>query len=373
MSPTQRPARVLAVDDDPGVLHAVKRILGTRHELATAATPGEALKLANDFRPDLALLDIRMPELNGFELMQKLRERHPDVDVIFVTGSITDPDAHLVRAIQQGAFYFIQKPFDRQVLQALIDRCLELRALRSLADQQLSLLQLTQTRLLPQRPPDHPEYRIAFRYRPFYFATGDYYDFFPQPDGTLTVFIGDSCGHGPSACMQMATMRAILHTHPEILGNPGETLARLTRVLNELMPSDLFMTAALLHLGFDGQVAWAMAGQHPPVLMTKSEAASASATAGGLPLGISPDASYQTSTGRLSPGDRLILFTDGIVEARNRAGKLFGVPGIKQTLGTLGGVDLEAMLDGLIAAVKEHLQAADLDDDFTVLGVERIK
>src|SRR5579871_6137161 len=199
------PARILTVDDDPGVLHAVKRILGGQYELAITSSPIEALTLAGGFHPDLALLDIRMPAMDGFELMQRLRAEQPDVDIIFVTGSMTDPDAHLIRAIEQGAFYFIQKPFDRRVLQTLIERCLELRRLRSQADRELHQLRVAQSRLLPQVPPTHAEYQIAFRYRAFYFATGDYHDFFPQPDGSMAVFVGDSCGHGPSACMLMAT------------------------------------------------------------------------------------------------------------------------------------------------------------------------
>jgi CheY-like chemotaxis protein len=88
------PARILAVDDDPGVLHAVKRILGGAYELASTSSPQEALLMAGGFRPDLALLDIRMPALDGFELMQRLRAQQPDVDIIFVTGSMTNPDAH---------------------------------------------------------------------------------------------------------------------------------------------------------------------------------------------------------------------------------------------------------------------------------------
>src|SRR6516165_3064870 len=108
MNPRSKPARILAVDDDPRVLHATKRILKGQYELATTSCPLEALTLAAGFCPDLALLDIRMPAMDGFELMQRLRAEQPDMDIIFVTGSMTDPDAHLIRAIQQGAFYFIQ-------------------------------------------------------------------------------------------------------------------------------------------------------------------------------------------------------------------------------------------------------------------------
>jgi sigma-B regulation protein RsbU (phosphoserine phosphatase) len=367
------PARILAVDDDPGVLHAVKRILGGQYELASTSSPIEALALAEGFRPDLALLDIRMPAMDGFELMQRLRAEQPDVDIIFVTGSMTDPDAHLIRAIQQGAFYFIQKPFDRQVLQTLIQRCLELRHLRSQANQELQRLRVAQSRLLPQVPPSHGEYQIAFRYRAFYFATGDYHDFFPQPDGSLAVFVGDSCGHGPSACMLMATMRTLLYTHPEIHGDPGHALFRLTGLFHALIPSDLFMTALLLRLGRGGRIDWAVAGQHPPLRITGEQVAPLNQVPAGLPLGIFPDERYETGSCELPPGERLIAFTDGIFEASNRQGKQFGTSGIKNSLAKLthSASTSEALLDALIDDVKAHMEGLDFEDDFTLIAIER--
>jgi sigma-B regulation protein RsbU (phosphoserine phosphatase) len=373
MNPRSAPARILAVDDDPGVLHAVKRVLGGQYELASASSPIEALALAEGFHPDLALLDIRMPAMDGFELMQRLRAEQPDVDIIFVTGSMTDPDAHLIRAIQQGAFYFIQKPFDRQVLQTLIERCLELRQLRSQTNQELHQLRVAQSRLLPQVPPTHAEYQIAFRYRPFFFATGDYHDFFPQPDGSLAVFVGDSCGHGPSACMLMATMRTLLYTHPEIHGDPGHALSRLTGMFHALIPFDLFMTALFLRLGSGGRIDWAAAGQHPPLRVAGERVAPLNQAAAGIPLGIFPDARYETGSCQILPGEKLIAFTDGLFEAANPQGKQFGTAGIKISLGKWAPTasTSEALLDALIEDVKRHMEGLDFEDDFTLLAIER--
>lgn len=373
MSLRAAPARILAVDDDPGVLHAIKRILEGQYELASTSSPIEALTLAEGFRPDLALLDIRMPAMDGFELMQRLRALQPDVDIIFVTGSMSDPDAHLIRAIGQGAFYFIQKPFDRQVLQTLIQRCLELRHLRSQANRELQQLRVAQSRLLPQVPPSHGEYQIAFRYRAFYFATGDYHDFFPQPDGSLSVFVGDSCGHGPSACMLMATMRTLLYTHPDIHGDPGQALSRLTGMFHALIPSDLFMTALLLRLGNGGRINWAAAGQYPPLHLAGEQVAPLNQIRAGPPLGIFPDQRYETGHCRISPGERLIAFTDGLLEASNRQGKQFGTAGIKSSLVKLArdASTSEALLDALIDDVQEHMDGLDFEDDFTLVAIER--
>jgi sigma-B regulation protein RsbU (phosphoserine phosphatase) len=369
------PARILVVDDDPGVLRAVTRVLGSRHQLATASSPAEALALAPIFRPDLAILDIRMPAMDGFELMQRLKAVLPDLDVIVMTGSITEPDALLIRAIQQGAFYFIQKPFDREVLQTLVARCLDLRQLRTLADQELENLRVAQTRMLPQAAPEIPGYRLAFCYRPFYFATGDYHDFFPLSGGRLAVFIGDSTGHGPSACMLVATMRTLLRTHPEVHGDPARALSQLNQLFHTLIPPDLFMTAVYLVLEPDGSVEWAAAGQHPPLGVTPDgKMFSGDVQVGGLPLGIDPRERYHSVACQLKPGDRLLVFTDGLFEAADRHGNILGVERLQSLLAELSAdsKSIDSLVQSLVDRVKDHMAGSDFGDDFTLLAVERL-
>ena len=94
------------------------------------------------------------------------------------------------------------------MLQTLVRRCFELRKFRSVANRELARLRIAQSRLLPQKPPTVPGYALSFRYEPFYYATGDYLGFYPRPDSSMGVFVGDGSGHGPSASMLMATVRA---------------------------------------------------------------------------------------------------------------------------------------------------------------------
>src|SRR5690606_10833063 len=88
--------RILVVDDEPGMLHAVRRILDRTYELLCCATAGEALAAAPEFGPELAILDVRLPASDGFELMRELERRVPGLDVILMTGSLTDIDAKLI-------------------------------------------------------------------------------------------------------------------------------------------------------------------------------------------------------------------------------------------------------------------------------------
>src|SRR3954453_7851656 len=199
-------ANILVVDDDPGILRAVARILGRRHRVTCVSSGAAALVEAARLRPDLAVVDIRLPEMTGFEVTQALKATLPDVDVILMTGDSEDPDETLIRAIDEGAFYFIQKPFDRRVLLTLVTRCLELRRLRGERERYLRRVEkeLEEARQfqLSLLPPPHlklPGLSIAARYLACNELAGDFYDYVAAGADAVALLIADVVGHGTSA------------------------------------------------------------------------------------------------------------------------------------------------------------------------------
>ena len=116
----RHPVRILIVDDEPSMLRTVERVLRGAFEIVASSSPTEALKIAADVNPYLAILDIRMQEMDGFELMSALKQLDPDIRVILMTGGVYDVDEQLIRAIKEEAFYYITKPFDRDVLLARV-------------------------------------------------------------------------------------------------------------------------------------------------------------------------------------------------------------------------------------------------------------
>lgn len=240
------------------------------------------------------------------------------------------------------------------------------------AHQELAKLGTAQRRLLPQAAPQVPGYHLCLNYRPVCFVTGDYHDFFPQAPEGPAVFVGDGSGHGPTACMLMATMRTLLHTHHGLHHNPGETLAIAGKLFYLLVPADLFMTGLHLILHEGGRVSWASAGQDPPLRVNPTgQVAPIDLSPVGLPLGIQPDEAYATVTWHLTPGERLLLFTDGLVEVRSRASEAFGRRRLQMCWSRFIRFPLHEALQALVACVTEHLGGAAFEDDFTLLGIER--
>lgn len=227
-----------------------------------------------------------------------------------------------------------------------------------------------QRRFLPQIAPAVPGYRLFLAYRPAFVVTGDYHDFFRRPDGNTAVFLGDGSGHGPAASMLMAIMRTILHTH-EVHAEPGETLHKSGAMFHRLIPSDLFMTGVYLVLAPGGRVRWAAAGHHPPLWVDRRGRVSALDLAPvGPVLGFEP-IEYSTVGWELGVGDRLLLFTDGLWDARSKAGEPFGLNRVRHHLADCLDRPLGDVVNGLLARVTAHLQGTDFEDDFTILGIER--
>jgi sigma-B regulation protein RsbU (phosphoserine phosphatase) len=241
------------------------------------------------------------------------------------------------------------------------------------ARRELENLAAAQRRLLPQTAPAWPGYDLCLAYRPALVVTGDYHDFFPRPDGRLAVFVGDASGHGPAASMLMATMRALLHTHVGLHREPGETLAAVAPMFHRLTAADLFMTGVYLLLGEEGRISWASAGHDPP-LHVRPQAVVPAADLGpvGFPLGISDSADYETVCWRLHKGERLLLFTDGLVEAHRGDGQAFGRQRLRAHLSRDSTVPLAEMVRRLLARVEAHQGSGQFEDDFTIVAVERV-
>ena len=377
---TLRPARILVVDDEPGMLRAVERVLSgdasttlrAGHHVVATRHSREALSLADEFRPDLAIVDIRMPDLDGFELMAQLKARLPALDVILMTGSVDDLDEKLVRAIRSAAFYFIQKPFDREVLRTLVERCIELRWRREDHRQNLKRLETEmaearafQQSLLPERENIVNGMRVCARYSPCSGLGGDLYDYVSAPRGQTALLMADVSGHGVSAAMLTGIVKSAFHASHVDGFDPTSVVQRVSMGLAAFSPDRFVTLVAALFCPEDGHLRYVNAG-HPPILLWGREREPQWLPSTG-PL-VSPvlvGTTWHASVVPMSIGDHLLLYTDGVWEPLanedGRAEERFTASVVRVPD---GGAPL---LDSILAEVDRELAEDQQPDDLTLL------
>ncbi len=228
--------------------------------------------------------------------------------------------------------------------QALEQAYLELKAAQAqLIEQEkfehdLAMARRIQENLLPKTEPDLPGWRLAACWQPAREVSGDFYDFIQFPQGSLGILIGDVTGKGIPAALVMATTHSVLRGVTASLVasrepvSPGILLARTNDLLCEEMPPNMFVTCLLAVLEpSSGELRFANAGH--PLPYQRSSQKLRELLARGMPLGLLPEQVYEEQQSRLEPGDSLWLFSDGLVEAHNPQGEMFGLPRSARAVG----------------------------------------
>jgi serine phosphatase RsbU (regulator of sigma subunit) len=200
---------------------------------------------------------------------------------------------------------------------------------RQRIEQELRVARLIQQTLLPKSLPEFEEYQIAAYYRPAREVGGDFYDFFMLGDGRLGVVVGDASGKGVPAALVMASTRSVLRTISKRAGvAPGEVLAQANEILYPDIPANMFVTCFYAVLNPEnGHLLYANAGHDLPYLCRDGGADELRAR--GMPLGLMPGMSYEEKEIILGPGEAALLYSDGLVEAHDPHGEMFGFPRLR--------------------------------------------
>lgn len=366
-----RSARILVVDDEPGMLRAVERVLGEHYQVLGTRLSREALSLANEFCPQLAIVDIRMPDLDGFELMDQLKARFPALDVILMTGSVDDLDEKFVRAIRSAAFYFIQKPFDREVLRTLVARCVELRWRREdhrqnlkRLEQEMAEARAFQQSLLPDRQTIVNGVAVSCRYLPCSALGGDLYDYAGTARRTA-VLIADVSGHGVSAAMLTGIVKSAFHASHVDGFEPIAVVQRVSMGLAAFSPDRFVTLIAALISPEERQLQYVNAGHPPMVVWGSGRETVWLESTGPLVSPVLTASSWDAPIVRLEEGDHLLLYTDGVSETLGdedgRAEHRF------QGLIDRNSQGGPRLLDAILGEVHTELAGRAQPDDFTLL------
>ena len=369
-------ARLLVADDQPDVLEAL-RLLLSQHDftLQLVTSPGAVLDQVRAARWDAVLMDLNYSRdttsgAEGLSLLAQLRAEHAELPIVVMTawGNIE----LAVEAMRAGAQSFVQKPWDNRELVQILERevadgrGLRERSERHAREQHDALL--IQRALMPSTLPITSRFEVVGAWQPAGTLGGDCYDAFTFSPDVIGLSIADVAGKGLPAALLMSSLQAALRAFANEASPPHSVCASVNRLLCGQMIAGRFVTMAYLRLdAARGTLVYANAG-HNPLLLVRESGLVETLRSSGTVLGVFPDAEYVGAQVALRSGDRLLLYTDGITEARDDAGEEFGESRLTAALVRhrhLGASDLHR------AVMEEVTRFAisGFEDDATLLAV----
>ena len=371
------PPLILIVDDNPANVEILQMRLAANDYEITTASDGEAgLALARDRQPDLILLDIMMPKMDGFEVCRRLKgdASLPFMPIIMVTAKTDSKD--VVAGLEAGGDEYLTKPVDHASLVARVKSMLRIKSLHDTVLEQSAQLQAqleTATRIQSLFWPDIPELtggsHIWAAAVPAAYVSGDLYDVIPLPDGSLLAYVADVSDKGVPAALVMAALSTKIRSEARNKYEIDKLLEIVNNSLYRLASEEgFFATIVIVRYWPDnGKTQIALAGHLQPMWIAEGGIGDLPPI-DGVSLGVAPDLRYAKKEIVLSAGESVLLFTDGIIEAENADNVLFGndrlLDSIMSTKGPPWG-------KALLSSVRQWQGEAPVSDDLTILEIWR--
>jgi serine phosphatase RsbU (regulator of sigma subunit) len=398
-------APILVVDDKEANLRLIEGMLRVAGYTSVHSTtdPNQVCELHSKNRYSLILLDLQMPGMDGFQVMEGLKQIEADgyLPVLVITAQ----PAHKLRALEAGAKDFVSKPFDLAELRARVHNILEVRLLhlesknyskaleetvrqleasrevirlKTLEDlkrseQELALAQQTQESLLPRCLPQFENFRIRAFNTPTRYVGGDFYDFAQLSSGEWMGVLADVSGKGMSAALLSSMILGALSMDFRSTTQPQDVLNRINQLLCEKSLPHQFVTLFLFLLSPEGVGNFISAGHNPAYLFRSSTNKIEQLVPDAYVLGMFDFASYQSRAFNLVRGDILVVYSDGLTDAENPQNEMFGEDRLLQVLRREAPHGSQAVEQGLLKAINEFTQGTPQTDDITFVVVEKYR
>jgi len=379
--------RVLAVDDNPGNLEVLERRL-IRHglDVETAKSGTEALDLIRSRPFDLVLLDVMMPEVDGYSVLQEMKSDPQTRDVPVIMISALDEMESVVKCIESGAEDYLPKPFNPTLLRARIGACLEKKSLRDAEHGHLRKIEETQQRLdkelaeaaayvrsiLPA-PQDAP-LRVDWRYRPSSELAGDSFGYHWLDKEHFAVYLLDVCGHGVGACLLSVSAINVLRSGslPGVdFRDPGTVLAALNNAFPMERQNNLYFTLWYGVYHAPSRTLAYASGGHPPALLIKpgkdGSFESVRLTSSGMIIGVMESMPYTALSVAIPGGSRLFVPCDGCYEIRDATGAMGDYAEFESVVRS--NVESPNVLEAVENRALAKRGADTLEDDFSIIQI----
>lgn len=374
-------SRVLIVDDVRSNVQLLVEALKGEYRISVALDGETALKVVRESPPDIVLLDIVMPGLDGYAVLRRLREDPQTRELPVMFLSSLEEAADKVKGFELGANDYLTKPFEILEVKARVRSLLKAKAyadaVKAALERDLAIAREIQMGILPSDLSpctDGTGLDIHALLEPAQQVGGDLYVALRTAADRVFVAVGDVSGKGIPASLFMAVtvtlLRTLAGTHP----TPEAVLARLNDELAAQNPRQLFVT--LTCADFDltaGRVTVANAGHPSPVLVSADGSVRLPFPSTGLLAGLFPGAKYRSVPAEFAPGDSVVFYSDGVTEAWDAEESEYGEERLVAALRARPGSTARETVEGLVADVRRHAGAAPQSDDLTALAVRRLR
>ncbi len=368
--------RVLVVDDVKANVDMLVEALRGDYKLSVALGGEAALRAVEKNPPDLLLLDIMMPDVDGYEVCRRLRADPATREIPVMFLSSLEDVQDKARGFELGANDYLTKPFEILEVKARVRSLLKAKAyadaVREAQEREFTIAREIQLGLLPSdfgaltRGMGLEVHAVI---EPARQVGGDLFEVLRLSDDRMVVAVGDVCGKGISAALFMAVTVTLLRTLARQLDSPDEILRRLNDELEAQNPRGMFVTMLCLDVR-GGRVRCANAG-HDAALLVGRDGPRPVFPSSGTVLGLFPDQHYKSESVELSPGETLLLYTDGVTEAADPAHAFFGDERLRACFASGAGATAAESVDRLLGRVRAFAAGAPQSDDITILALRR--
>jgi len=384
--------KILVVDDERFNINVLVELLKPSYKMMAAKNGQQALKAARSANPpDLILLDIMMPEMDGYEVCRQLKadEATRNIPVIFVTAMGETSDE--TKGLEVGAVDYLTKPISPPIVQARVKTHLERKRQRDELQQAYQIIDAQKARMqeelnvgrdiqmsmVPQTFPPFPnrdEFSIYAVLQPAREVGGDFYDFFFLDENRLCICVGDVSGKGVPAALFMAITRTLVKARAI---DDISTASIITRVNDELSRDNkkyMFVTvfACILNL-ISGELTYTNAGHNPSFIRRKEGSIDRLDSLHGPVLGASPELAYKEDKAQLDKEDLLFIYTDGVTEARNLEKEFFQEERLSKLLASSEYNSAKDAVESIASEVRQFQGDAEQFDDITAVAVKYLK
>jgi serine phosphatase RsbU (regulator of sigma subunit) len=366
--------KILLADDSAPSRYLLQRAVEELgHEAVVAADGNQAWERFLESVPEVVISDWIMPGMDGDELCRRIRA-DPDAPYTYFV-MLTSLEDNKLYGMQAGVDDYLTKPLDREELGARLIAASRVTALhRRIVEQQqelnheVEMAASIQRGLLPARPPDVAGIELAGRCAPAAHVGGDYYDLMVDDHGGLFALIADVAGHSIGSALMMAMARTLLRRDAAQGVDPATLLgATNSAMFHDLVTAGLFITMFCARYGpVTEELTYANAGHNLP-LLRRADGSIEELDADGAAVGILEDVTFELRTVAVRPGDALLLYTDGGVEAADPAGEPFGDHRLAELMRRDGGRPASKLIESVFAAVRSHIGGLPQKDDVTVV------